>query len=156
MNSNGEVGVNTRYSSTTVVIQDVENSGWLIAGAGPAADINYFEQKYPDPLDTYRPISLWLNILFDFGEVGVAVLAVLIFWSAGRMRRQPAMAAILLPFVMSSLINSAEGYFQYEFVALAIMFFAFGWTSPRSDQVSRALTPEAVAPASFRNVWTVR
>jgi hypothetical protein len=52
-----------------------------------------------------------------------------------RTRRRPQICAILLPFFVASLINSAEGSFEYGFVALGIALFAFGWagTSQAGD-----------------------
>jgi hypothetical protein len=41
-----------------------------------------------------------------------------------------AMAAILLPLFIASLINSAEGFYEYSFVALGIFLAAFGWSMP--------------------------
>jgi hypothetical protein len=143
----GKTGHNTRFASTRVVIADATANGWLHTGAGPAADITYFAAKYPDGTrpEAYRPNSLWVEVLFDFGEVGVVVLGIFMLTSAWRMRHRPEMCAILLPFFVASLINSAEGFLEYSFVALGIMLFAFGWGAPRRE-VSSAPLRRSVTP----------
>ena len=69
-------------------------------------------------------------MLFDFGIVGVAALAALMLTASWRMRHSPWLAATLLPFFITALINSAEGSYEYAFVALGILLFAFGWAVP--------------------------
>lgn len=136
----GRAGHNTRMASTRVVIAEVRANGWLLTGAGPAADNTYFPAKFPPATHPgpYGPNSLLVSVLFDFGEFGVAVLGSVMLAAVWRMRRRPEMAAILLPFFVASLVNSAEGPFAYAFVALGIMLFTFRWAAPtRSRNASR-------------------
>jgi hypothetical protein len=128
--TDGRAGHNTRLSDTRVVISEAEANGWLLAGSGPAADQTYFPARFPS--GTLRPNALWVSVLFDFGLIGVLLLGALMVIAVWRMRRRPHMCAILLPFFVASLINSAEGSFEYGFVALGIMLFAFrsAGTSP--------------------------
>jgi hypothetical protein len=128
----GRAGHNTRMASTRVVIAEVRANGWLLTGAGPAADNTYFPAKFPAATHPgpYGTNSLLVSVLFDFGEFGVAVLGSLMLAAVWRMRRRPEMAAILLPFFVASLVNSAEGPFAYAFVALGIMLFTFRWAAP--------------------------
>jgi hypothetical protein len=129
--TDGQVGSNDRFTSTTVVIAEARTNGWMRAGAGPAADNTYFPAKYPVEIsDAYRPNNLWVSILFDFGEGGLVVLGAMMLWAVWRMRHRPDIAALLLPFFIASLINSAEGSFEYAFVALGVMLLAFGWVQP--------------------------
>jgi hypothetical protein len=133
--TDGRQGHNTRFASTKVVIAEVRANGWMLTGAGPAADITYFPAKFRG---TFQPNALWASVFFDFGFAGVLVLAVLMLVAVWRMRRHPQMCAILLPFFVASLINSAEGTFEYKFVALGIVLFAFGWVCPGGTDASPA------------------
>jgi hypothetical protein len=126
----GREGHNTRFAGTTVVIEQLRANGWLYAGAGPGAENAYFPAKFRALAAPPGPHALWVSILFDFGVAGAAVLGVLMLTAVWRMRRHTGAAAILLPFFVASLINSAEGAFEYSFVALGIMLFAFGWVTP--------------------------
>jgi hypothetical protein len=131
--TDGQSGHNTRFSSTRVILAQARLNGWMLAGAGPATDSTYFPAKFPtrpheEPL---LPDALWVSVLFDFGLVGVSVLVILMLMASWRMRHYPAMSAIMIPFFVTALINSAEGSFEYAFVALGIMLYAFGWDAKR-------------------------
>jgi hypothetical protein len=135
--TDGREGHNTRVADTILVISQARAGHWLVTGAGPAADETYFPAKFPSGL--IRPNALWVSVLFDFGLAGVAVLAALMLVAAWRMRHFPGLAAILLPFFITALINSAEGSYEYGFVALGILLFAFGWvTTPGSSPAAAA------------------
>lgn len=123
--TDGRAGHNTRLADTRAVISEAMVNGWILAGAGPAADETYFPARFPS--GTLRPNALWVSVLFDFGLIGVLLLGSLMVIGVWRMRHRTQMCAILLPFFVASLINSAEGSFEYGFVALGIMLFAFGW-----------------------------
>ena len=139
--TDGRQGHNTRFGSTRLVISDVKANGWLLTGAGPAADRTYFPAKYPSAVPLL-PDALWVSFLFDFGLVGLALLAVLMLTAVWRMRRRPQMCAILLPFFVTSLVNSAEGYFEYQFVALGVILFSFG----RAGATQLGVPPVAMTP----------
>jgi hypothetical protein len=123
--TDGRAGHNTRLADTRVVVSAAKANGSILAGAGPAADETYFPARFPS--GTLRPNALWVSVLFDFGLMGVLLLGALMVVAVWRMRGRPQMCAILLPFFVASLINSAEGNFEYGFVALGIMLFTFGW-----------------------------
>jgi hypothetical protein len=130
--TDGRAGHNTRFASTALIVSEEKESGWLFTGAGPAAENTYFPARFPS--STLRPDALWVNALFDFGVFGAVVVGALMLTAVWRMRRRPQMCAILLPFFVTSSINSAEYTFEYAFVALGIMLFAFGWArAPQSD-----------------------
>ena len=145
--SDGRSGHNTRFASTRAVISAVRADGLIVAGAGPAADITYFRAEFPS--GDVQPHALWVTVLFDFGAVGVALLAILMLTAVWRMRARPLALAVLLPFFVASLINSAEEAFGYQFVVLGIVLFAFGWAQPsRAAGNSRGpLHDAAVGPA---------
>jgi hypothetical protein len=132
----GQVGSNDRYSSTTVVITQTEQNGWLYTGAGPAADGTYFRAKYPATGPIYGTNSLWVTALFDFGVGGVFAIGLLMLAAIWRMRNDRTMAAILLPFFVASLVNSAEGPFLYVYVVLGVMLFAFGWIESPAQRLA--------------------
>jgi hypothetical protein len=143
--TDGRVGHNTRFADTTTTIAQARVNHWLVTGAGPAADETYFPARFPSGL--IRPNALWVSVLFDFGLIGVTGLAILMLTAAWRMRHAPWLAAILVPFFITALINSAEGSYEYAFVFLGILLFAFGWAAP-SRRVPGA--GSAFAPASGR------
>ena len=122
----GEEGTNSRFQSTIVVIGAAREHGWMHFGAGPAADSTWLPAMYPGPSGaTEAANALWVGILFDFGEVGVAALGAMMIVAVWRMRRNPQMAAILLPFFIATLVNSSGA--DTALVALGIMLFAFRW-----------------------------
>lgn len=138
--TDGRAGHNTRLADTRVVISDAKANGWILAGAGPAADETYFPARFPS--GTLRPNALWVSVLFDFGLIGGLLLGTLMVIAVWRVRHRPQMCAILLPFFVASLINSAEGSFEYGFVALGIVLFTFEWAG--TSQVDDP--PVAVRP----------
>jgi hypothetical protein len=148
IDTDGRLGHNTRWASTRTVVADAAQGGWLLAGAGPAADSTYFPARYPAGANPqpFAPTALWLGILFDFGIIGVAVLGVLMLAAAWRMRQDPDLCAILLPFSVAAMVNSAEGSFAYVFVALGIMLFAFRWAVPRCRDGLGTSAPPPAAP----------
>jgi len=110
----------------------VRDGGWMRAGAGPGADVTYFAATGPDAGG--HPVAanaIWASALFDFGEYGVAVLGLLMVTAAWRLRRRPVLAAVLLPFMVASLVNSEIP--DWSLAALAIMLAAFGWGRPSAD-----------------------
>ena len=122
----GKEGTNSRFQSTTVVIAAAREHGWMHFGAGPAADSTWLSAMYPGPSgSTEAANALWVSILFDFGEVGMATLGALMIAAVWRMRRNQQMTAILLPFFIATLVNSSGA--DTALVALGIMLFTFRW-----------------------------
>ena len=63
----GEMGSNSRFQSTTVVIAAAREHGWMHFGAGPAADITWLSAMYPGPGGaTVAPNALWVSFLFPY------------------------------------------------------------------------------------------
>ena len=109
-------------------------------GAGSAADSTWLPAMYPGPDGAaVAANALWVSFLFDYGETGVAVLGVLMAIAAWRMRRDPLMAAILLPFFVATLVNSTGA--DTALVALGVMLFAFGWAAPATMRPAPPCTP---------------
>jgi hypothetical protein len=148
--SSGSSGTNDRFTSTTQTVKDAEVNGLLDFGGGPGSAEVYFPVKYPSGAGQNAglvPNALWVDFLFNFGMVGVALLFLLLAAAVIRMRRVPVMAEILLPFIVASLINSAGGTAFYQVVIMAIFLFAFGWGLPRNiPQIGRASATRQETP----------
>jgi len=131
--TDGDEGTNSRFQSTTVIIADAREHGWMHFGAGPAADATWLPAMYPGqgPAGSEAANALWVAILFDFGEVGVAALGAMMIVAVWHMHRNPRMTAILLPFFIEALVNSSGAGPEPALVALGIMLFAFRW-APRA------------------------
>jgi hypothetical protein len=130
----GIEGTNTRLTGTSEIISITRDSGRMRLGAGPSADTTYFRAMYPGGGGTtaLEPNAVWVSVLFDFGEAGVAVLAVLMVTAAWRMRRYPVMAAVMLPWLVAATVNS--GGTGSAVVVLAVLLFTFGWATRRGSQ----------------------
>jgi hypothetical protein len=139
--SGGTTGTNERYKSLLVTIAAARQNDWIRTGAGVGAADVYFPARFPATARSLsvEPDTMWEDVLFDFGEGGVVVLAGLALVAVWRMRRHPGPAALLLPFFVASAVNSAEGIAMYQFVILGILLFAFGW--------ERVVTPPAAIRA---------
>jgi hypothetical protein len=126
----GEEGTNARFQSTTVVVAAAREHGWMHFGAGPSADSTWLPAVYPGSAGAAEAANaLWVSILFDFGEVGVAVLGAMMIAALWHMRRNSRMTALLLPFFIATLVNSSGA--DTALVALGIMLFAFRWAPAR-------------------------
>lgn len=146
VDTDGQQGTNGRFQSTTVAIADVRENGWMRLGAGPAADQTWFPAMYPGAHGaadlTEAANALWVSVLFDFGEVGVVVLAAVMIAAAWRVRRFPVMAAVLLPFLAAALVNSDDAC--PPLVALGVLLFAFGWAQRGKAGCARQLLHRGV------------
>lgn len=141
----GEEGTNSRFQSTTVVIAAAREHGFMHFGAGPAADSTWLPAMYPGPSGTTEAANaLWVSILFDFGEVGVAALGALMIVAVWRMRRNPQMTAILLPFFIATLVNSSGA--DTALVALGIMLFTFRWAPAAALSIRRVRGEGIIGP----------
>jgi O-Antigen ligase len=142
----GAQGANSRFESTAAIVAVVRDGGWMRLGAGPAADATYLPAMYPSVNGTtVAANALWVSVLFDFGETGVAVLAVLMAAAAWRMRRFPVMCAVLLPFLVALAVNSDGA--DVPFGALAVMAFACGWAQRANAGCALQASHQGVAEA---------
>lgn len=125
VDTDGQQGANARFASTAIIVADVRDSGWMRFGAGPAVDATYLPAMYLSASGTAVAVNaLWVAVLLDFGEAGVAALAMLLVAAGWRLRRSPEMAAILLPFLVAVLVNSAGA--DVPLAALAVMAYGLG------------------------------
>jgi hypothetical protein len=133
--SGGLEGKNLRADNMRITFDEVHSLGSSWTGVGPDAANEYFAAKYPD-IDAaghlgVRPNTIWLHALFDFGWWGAVAIVALTLVAIWRSRVYPVSAAVLLPFLVSSLINSASGVVLFAYCELAILLFAFGWIRDR-------------------------
>lgn len=161
VDTDGQEGENTRFATTTAVIASVRRNGWMRLGAGPAADEIYFPALYPasPAAAPVAPNALWVSVLFDFGECGVTVLSVLMATAVWRMRRSAPMAAILMPFFVASLVNSATP--DWALTAVGIMLMGFGWAQRGGDTCALQAPHRGVAETGMATVprvlcWVIR
>jgi hypothetical protein len=123
--TNGQVGQNTRYASAIQVTTAARDGGWTISGAGPAADAVYFSAIYAGGGPKIAANAMWLSVLFDFGEWGLTAFVIMLLTGLWRMRRDSLALAIFLPFFTASMVNSSIP--DYSITALGILLFAFNW-----------------------------
>ena len=97
----------------------------MAVGAGPAADAVYFPAVYAVGGPKIAPNAMWLTVLFDFGEWGLAIFVAMLLVGVWRMRRNSLALAVFLPFFTASMVNSAIP--DYSVTALGILLFSFGW-----------------------------
>ena len=123
--TNGQTGENSRYLSVVQVTAAARDGGWVVSGAGPAADAVYFPAISPEGSPQVAANAMWLSVLFDFGECGLAIFIAMLLTGVWRMRRNNLALAIFLPFFTASMVNSSIP--DYSVTALGILLFAFGW-----------------------------
>ena len=136
--TDGEAGQNTRYASVLDVTTAAREGGWTMSGAGPAADAVYFTAVHAEGGPVQAANAMWLSVLFDLGEWGLAVFAVMLLAGLRGMRRDPLALAVFLPFFTAAMVNSTIP--DWSMTALGILLFAFGWAS----------RPYAAAPSTSR------
>lgn len=154
--TDGQVGANSRFNSVQVVTANAREGGWIRGGVGPGADAVYFTAAYPSNAgQSVAADAMWLSVLFDFGEWGVAVLAVMMVVGLWRMRRSPRMTALFLPFFIASMVNSSVP--DWSFTVLGILLFTFGWAYGPGNAAEDQVAYHAALPASVgdrkHSIW---
>jgi hypothetical protein len=134
MESGGTEGRNDRFSGTQSIIHDLATHGWLAAGIGPGAEGYILEHH------RLGPNALPVYLLACFGIIGVLVFAVLVVIAAVRLRKFESFR-IFLPFIVASLINSADGWESYKFVVVAIVLSLGVAVGKRADGVADRAIP---------------
>ncbi len=125
--ADGTVSGRTASAHTTIVDMDASSKQWT--GFGPGAVSVYFNAKYPSGPGQVpvHPNSFFLEILFDFGYPGLALLVALTLVSMWKMRVDRAATFFFVPFIIASLVNSASAYELYKWTALAVLLYGFGF-----------------------------
>ena len=130
ISTDGQQGYNSRFVDTTGALDAARANGWMVFGAGPAADATYFTAAGTQAAAGVN--ALWVSVLVDFGAGGTILLGVLIVTAVWRMRRFPPLAAILIPSCVASLVNSSIP--DWSFAALAVIMFTPGRASPAASR----------------------
>jgi hypothetical protein len=79
---------------------------------------------------------------FDFGVYGLVIFVLLLIPTIWRMRKYPAAMALILPFMVASMVNST-GPELYKWTFLAIYLFGFGWLPARDlDHIDEGEAPD--------------
>jgi hypothetical protein len=150
--SGGAVGENARFSYLQTVLADIRGSGRTWLGFGPDASSVFFPAKYPlfTGLRPIGPASIWNRAWFEFGLIGMLFLIGVMVLAIVRSYKYPTLAAILLPFILSSCINEAGGHQLNKIVELAILLLAFGWLKPSENAtgVAPSRTATRIVPPS--------
>lgn len=111
---------NSRYYDTTASLRVIRDNGWMRAGAGPGADAAWAKAEYPDTIHAPLAVNaLWVSVLWDFGEWGVTAMVALVLLALWRIRRDRLLCAVLLPFIVASMVNSAIP--DWSVTGLAVM-----------------------------------
>ncbi|ETA01178.1 hypothetical protein CcI6DRAFT_03423 [Frankia sp. CcI6] len=117
---------NGRYTSARIVMAEARQNGHPNIGYGPNSNSVYLAQKYGDDRN-YAANSLYVTWLFDFGRIGAYALLAAIFLVLLRLVKRPASAALFIPFLVASLINSAQGFELFKFAFVPVLLYLFGW-----------------------------
>lgn len=141
--SGGDLGYNTRFDNTMETWRTLDEHGLLMTGYGLNSASAYFLMRDGVPSDN----SLALTVLFSYGIVGLALFAMAAIVATNRIvRDDPAFAALFLPFLIASLLNSAGGFVTYKFALLGIACALARW--PLSHHQWRHIAPERVPARS--------
>ena len=121
--SGGTTGTNVRVADAADVLNMLRNNHLLLTGYGLNSSSAYFNALGI----LVKDASLPLYILFSYGVLGLVLLLVLAGWSFFWIRRiGSTYYVIYVPFLISSLLNSAEGFALYQFVfAGALVYLLF-------------------------------
>ncbi|HEX3565504.1 MAG TPA: hypothetical protein VHU17_09035, partial [Acidimicrobiales bacterium] len=141
--SNGTQGANPRFASVGLTRYELSYHGKESSGYGPGAVSVYWPAEYPPTLSfAPRPNSLWEEMWFDFGVYGLVIFVLLLIPTIWRMRKYPAAMALILPFMVASMVNST-GPELYKWTFLAIYLFGFGWLPARDlDHIDEGEAPD--------------
>ena len=125
----GEDGRNDRYASTDLTFAEIDLLDIGLTGAGPDAHTVYFEEKYPPTGPIGRgpsPNALWVGVAFNYGRPAMLAVIWLVGFAVLRMRRDAWLAAILVPFALAAMVNSASGFALYKFAVLTVFLALTG------------------------------
>ncbi len=146
---------------------EARQNGHPNIGYGPNSNSVYLAKKYGDGRN-YAANSLYVAWLFDFGRIGACALLAAVFLILLRLAGRPASAALFIPFLVASLINSAQGFELFKFTFVSILLYLFGWerrilpatavknpvSHDADQQTSRRDTPCAgVSSGRTRSTW---
>jgi len=120
-------GYNPRFAGAINVYEQLQKNGLLWIGYGLNSASPYFRHVTLDTITKTQDYSLLLTLLFSFGIIGVAIFLIYCYLAAmGMYRHSSRMSYIFVPFFLTSMINSAQGFVTYKFVILGIVVYGIG------------------------------
>lgn len=143
--SGGDLGHNTRFDNTMETWRTLDAHDLLLTGYGLNSASAYFLARD----GVARDNSLALTVLFSYGVGGLALFAIAATVATNRIvRDDPAFAALVLPFLVASLLNSAGGFVTYKFALLGITCALARWPpSPNAVCFHHPMIPVACKSA---------
>ena len=119
-----EEGYNPRVTGAIDIITNLSKHDLLWTGYGLNSSTVYFQAITPVGEPHERAYSLLLTLLFSFGIVGTIII---IFWGtkvADRLTKiKSPYLYVYIPFLLVSMINSAQGFVTYKFVILGLIVY---------------------------------
>lgn len=117
-------GYNPRFARALEVFEHMSMNNLYLTGYGLNSAAEYFSHVYIDSGFTVRDASLFLTILFSYGIVGFILFYAASAVAAYRMARSRSpYLFVFMPFLMASIINSAQGFVAYKFVILGLIVY---------------------------------
>ena len=119
-----DYGYNPRFAGAMDIFTELQMKGLLWTGAGLNSASVYFGAVTPKGQVPVRDFSLFLTILFSYGLIGTIFLFVLAVRTAFLLKSiKSTYLYIYIPFLITSMINSAQGFLTYKFVLLGIIAY---------------------------------
>ena len=119
-----EEGYNPRVSGAIDVVTNLSKHDLLWTGYGLNSSTVYFQAITPAGEPHARAYSILLTALFSFGIVGAVLVT---YWGAKVASRLKKINSpylyIYVPFLLVSMINSAQGFVTYKFVILGLIVY---------------------------------
>jgi hypothetical protein len=120
-------GYNPRFAGAINVYQQLQEKGLLWIGYGLNSASPYFKHVYTGTETAVQDYSLLITIFFSFGIIGVLIFVLFAYRAAVRIyRRKSELVYLFVPFLLASMINSAQGFVMYKFVFLGIVAYGIG------------------------------
>jgi hypothetical protein len=120
-------GYNARFAGAINVYEHLQEHGLLWIGYGFNSASPYFRHAYTGAGTAVQDYSLLITLFFSFGIIGVSIFLTYAYRAAMSMQRSESVLLYLfVPFFLTSMINSAQGFNTYKFVLLAIVVYGVG------------------------------
>lgn len=124
-----EQGYNPRFAGALDIWTELHEQDLLLIGHGLNSANVYFEPITASGELVTRDFSLILTILFSYGLIGVAFFMILIFRTIYLLvSTNSKFLYLFIPFLITSCINSAQGFITYKFVLVGIIaHVSYSW-----------------------------
>ena len=120
-------GYNPRFAGAINVYEHLQKHGLLWIGYGLNSASPYFKHVTLDTATKTQDYSLLITLFFSFGVIGVVIFFAFCYRAAMRMYcHNSRLIYIFVPFLMTSMVNSAQGFVTYKFAILGIIVYGVG------------------------------